>query len=97
MTDTYDVSNKNQTHLHAPQKPYMLHAPVATAPNLVANQFITPSEQLHIPTKPAAAANTQCNQSAVQSNIEQKVPALLSVPAAKVPTSSASHTSMATH
>ena len=74
--------------MHVPQKPYMLHAPAATPPKLVAHQCITPSEQPHTPAKPAAAANAQCNQSAVQSNTEPKVPSPPSVPAAKVPASS---------
>ena len=82
--------------MYAPQKPYLLHAPAATPHKLLAHQYITPSEQPHTPAKPAAAANTQCNQSAVQSSIEPKVPASPSMPAAKVPASSASHTSMAT-
>ena len=75
---------------------YMLHALATTPPKLVAHQCITPSEQLHTPAKPAAA-NTQCNQSAVQSNTEPKVTAPPSVPATKVTVSSASHTSMTTH
>ena len=48
--------------MHAPQKPYMLHAPAATPPKLVAHQCITHSEQPHTPAKPTAAANTQCNR-----------------------------------
>ena len=82
--------------MHAPWKPYMLHAQAATPPKFVAHPCITPSEQPCTPAKPAAAANTQCNQSAIQSNTEPKVSASLSVPPAKVPASSASHTSMAT-
>ena len=93
---TSDVSNKDQTHIHAPQKPYMLHAPAATYPKFVTHQCITPSEQPCTPAKPAVAANRQCNLSAVQSRIEPKIPAPASVPATKVPTRSASHTSMAT-
>ena len=96
-TDTSDVSQKTQTSMHVPQKPYMLHAPDATPPNLEAHQCITPSEQPYTPAKPATAANTHCNQSAVQSTTEPRVPSLPSVPAAKVPVSCASHTSMATH
>ena len=69
-TDTPDVSNKPQTDIHAPQKPYILHAPAATLPKLVAHQCIIPSVQPCTPAKPAAAANTQCNQSAVQSSTE---------------------------
>ena len=57
-TDTSDISNKAQTHMHAPQKPYMLYAPAATPPNLAAHQCITPSEQPNTPAKSAAAANT---------------------------------------
>ena len=94
--DTSDVSNKDQIHMHASQKPYMLYAPAATPPILVAYQCNTPSEQPHTPIKPAAAVITQCNQSVVHSSTEPKVPAPLSMPAAKVPPSSASHTSMAT-
>ena len=82
--------------MHAPQKPCMLHAPAATPPNWAPHQCITPSEKPCTAAKPAAAANTQCNQSVVQSNTEPKVPALPSVPATKVLISSASHTSMAT-
>ena len=72
----------------------MLHAPAATPHKSVAHQYITLSEQLCTPAKPATA-NTQCNHSAVQSSTEPKVPASPSVPAAKVPASSTSHTSMA--
>ena len=97
VTDTSDVSNKDHTHMHTQQKPYMLHVPAATPPILVAHQCITPSEQPCTPAKPVAAANTQCNQSAVQFSTEPKVPALPSVPAAKVPASPASHTSVTTH
>ena len=82
--------------MYAPQKPYMLHAPAATPPSLVANQCITPSEQPCTLAKPAAAANIQCNQSAGQFSTEPKVTTPPSVPAAKVLSSSASHTSMAT-
>ena len=95
-TDTSNVSNKAQTNMQAPQKPYMLHAPVATPSKLAAHQRIMPSEQIHTSVKPTAAANTQYNQSAVQSNTEPKVPAPPSVPATKVPASCASHTSMVT-
>ena len=95
-TDTSDVSNKDQTHMHAPWKPYMLHATAATPPNVVAHQCLTPSEP-YIPAKPAATANTQCNQSVVHSSTEPKALAPPSVPAAKVPASLASDTSMATH
>ena len=62
VTDIHNVSNKDQTHMHTMQKPYMLHAPAATPPKLVADQCITPSEQPCTPAKPAAA-NTQCNHS----------------------------------
>ena len=65
-TDTSDVSCSDQTHMHAPLKPYVLHAPAATPPNLAAHQCITSCEQPLTPAKPAAAANIQCNQSAVQ-------------------------------
>ena len=58
VADTSDVSNKHQTHMHAPQKPYTLHAPAATPPKFVAHQCITHSEQPCTPAKPAAAANT---------------------------------------
>ena len=95
VTDTPNVSTKDQTHMHAWQKPYMLHAPSAILPKLVAHQCIIPSEQSCTPSK-SATANTQCNQSAVQSTTEPKVPAPPSMPATKVPASSASHTSMAT-
>ena len=71
----------------------MLHAPAATPPKLVAHQCITLSEQPSIPAKPAAVANTQCNQSTLQSSTEPKVPAPPSVPTTKVPASSVSHTS----
>ena len=81
VTDTSDVSNKDQIYVHAQQKPYMLHVPAATPPNLVAHQCITHRKQPHTPARPAAAANTQCNQSAVKSSIEPKVPALPSLPA----------------
>ena len=91
VIDTPNVSNKDQTHMYAWQKPYMLHAPAATPPNLVAHQCITPSEESHTSAKPPAA-NTQCNQSAVQSSTEPKIPAPPSVPAAKVHANSASHT-----
>ena len=57
---------------------------------------MTPSEQSHTPAKPDAE-NTKCNQSAVQSSMEPKVPAPPSVPPTKVSASFASHTSMATH
>ena len=69
MTDTSDI--KTQTHMHALQKPYMLHAPAATLPKLVAHQCNTPSEQPHTPDKQAAAANTQCNRSAVNQVLSQ--------------------------
>ena len=48
---------------------------------------------------PAETADVapQCKPSAVQASIEQQVPAPPSVPATKVPTSSTSHTSLATH
>ena len=95
-TDTSDVSNKGQTHMHTPQKPKMLHAHAVTPPNLVAHQSITSSEQPHTPPKPVALANTQCNQSAVQSSTEPKVSEPTSVPATKVPANFASYTSMAT-
>ena len=94
VTDTSDVSNKDQTHMYAPQKPYMSHAPAATPPRLVAHQCITPSDQPCTPVKQAAGANTQCTQSAVQSSTEQKVTAPPSVPATNVPAISVSHTSM---
>ena len=81
--------------MHGLQKPYMLHAPTATPPKLVAHQCITHSEQPHTPAK-LAAANVQYNQSALQSSTEPKVLAPPSVPAAKFPASSASHTSVAT-
>ena len=80
--------------MHSPQKPYILHAPAATPPNLVAHQCITLSEHPYTPAKPFAAANTQYNQSAVQYSTEPKVQAPPSVPATKVPASSASLTSM---
>ena len=73
VTDTSDVSNKDQTLMHAIQKPCMLHGTAATAPSLVAHQCFTPSEQPQTPAKPAAAANTQCNPSVIQSSIEPKV------------------------
>ena len=84
VTDTSDVSNKDQPNMHAPQKPYMLHAPAATPLNLVVHQCITSSEQPCTPAKPAAAADTQCSKSALQSSTEPKVSAPPSVPAAKV-------------
>ena len=58
VTENSSVSNKDQTHMYVPQKPYMLHAPAATPPNSVAHQCITPSKQPYIPAKPAAAAMT---------------------------------------
>ena len=60
VTDMPNASNKDQPHMHAPQKPYMVHAPDPTSPKLVVHQYITPSEQPHRPTKPAAE-NTQYN------------------------------------
>ena len=87
--DTSDVFNKTQTQMHAPQKPYMLHASAATPPKLVAHQCITPSEQPCTPAKSAAAPNTQCNQSAVQCSTEPKVSVPPRVPANNVPASSA--------
>ena len=57
VTDTYNVSKKDQNHMHAPQKPYMLHAQPATPPNLVAHKCITPHEQPCTHAKPATAAN----------------------------------------
>ena len=66
--------------MHAPQKLYMSHAPAATPPKLVADQHSTPSEKPCTPAKPATA-NTQCNQSAVQSSTEPKVP----VPVCQLP------------
>ena len=89
--DTCDITNKNQTYRQASQKPYMLHALAATPPKLVAHRCIKLSAQSSTPAKPAVAANTQCNQSAVQSSTEPKVLAPPSVPAAKVPASCASH------
>ena len=74
----------------------MLHAPAATPSMVVAHQCIIPSEQPCTTTKPAAA-NTQCNQNAVQSSTEPNVPAPPSVPANNVPAISTSHTSMVTH
>ena len=54
--DTSHIYNKEQAHMHAPQEPYMLYAPAAAPPKLVAHQCITPSEQACTPAKPAAAA-----------------------------------------
>ena len=47
MTDTSDVSNKDKNYMHAPQKPYILHAKTTTPPSLVAHQCNTPTEQPH--------------------------------------------------
>ena len=73
----------------------MLHAPAAILPNLAVHQCTTTSTQPSTPAKPARVVNTQCNQSAVQSSTEPKVPAPPCVPAPKVAASCASHTSMA--
>ena len=73
-TDTSDVSNKAQTHVHVPQKPFIQNAPAATLPNLAAHQCNTPTAQQHNPAKQAAAVNAQCNQNAVQSTTELMVP-----------------------
>ena len=91
-TDTSDVSNKAQMHVHASQKPYMLHAPAATLPSFASHQCTTPSAWFHTHAKPAAEVNTQYNQHAVQSSTEPMVPAQPSVPDTKVPASPASHT-----
>ena len=80
VTNTPNVSYKDHNHMHAQQKPYMLHAPAAPPPKLVAQQYITPNEKPQTPAKPV---NTQCNQSSVQSSTEPKVPAPPCVPAAR--------------
>ena len=84
--------------MHAPwQKTINYALAAALQPKPAATQYtILSTPHQHTPAK-TADVTPQCNPSAVQASIEQKVPAPPSVPAAKVPASSTSHTSLATH
>ena len=75
--------------MHAPLKPVPNHAPAAAPqPKSAATQCTIPSAQPH-------CTHAECSPEAVQASTEAKVPAPPSVPAAKVPASITSHTSMA--
>ena len=84
--------------MHAPLQKTINHAlAAALQPKPAATQCMIPSTpHQHTPAK-TAAVTPQCKQSAVQASIEQKVPVPPSVPVAKVPASSTSHTSLTTH
>ena len=86
-----NVSTKAQPHVHAPLKPVLNHAPAAAPqPRSAATQCTIPSTPLH-------HTHAKCSPEAVQASIEANVPVPPSVPAAKVPASITSHTSMAPH
>ena len=84
-----DVSTKAQLHVHAPLNPVSNHAPAAAPqPRSAATQCTIPSAPLH-------HTHVKHSPEAVQASTEAKVPVPPSVPAAKVPASITSHTSMA--
>ena len=98
-TADMEISHKVKTHVHAPMQPNVHHAPAGVQPEPAATQCTNPSTQHQCtPAKSTqqVVKTPQCNQSAVQSSTEQKVSVPPSVPAAKVPASSSSHTSLAT-
>ena len=84
-----NVSTKAQPHVHAPLKPVSNHAPAA------APQPRSAATQCTIPSTPPHHAHAKHSPEAVQASTEAKVPAPPSAPAAKVPASITSHTSMA--
>ena len=95
-----EISRKVKTHVHKPIQPNVHHALAGVQPEPAATQCTNPSTQHQCtPAKPTqqVAKTPQHNQSAVQSSTEHKLSAPPSVPAAKVPASSSSHTSLATH
>ena len=95
-----EISHKVETHVHAPIQPNVHHASAGVQTESAATQCVTPSTQHQCtPAKPTqqVVKTPQGNQSAVQSSTEQKVSVPPSAPAAKVPASSSSHTSLATH
>ena len=99
-TADMEISCKVKTHVHAPIQPNVHHAPAGVQTEPAATQCTTPSTQHQCtPAKPTqqVVKTPQCNQSAVQSNTEQKVSAPPSAPATKVPGISSSHTSLATY
>ena len=98
-TEDIEISHKVKSHVHAPIQPNVHHAAAGVQPEPAAAQCTNPSTQhQHTPSKPTqqVAKTLQCNQIAVQSSTEQKVSVPPSVPAAKVPVSLSSHTSLAT-
>ena len=98
-TADMEISCKVKAHVHAPIQPHVHHAPAGVQPEPAANQCTNPSTQHQCtPAKPTQqlAKTPQHNQSAVQSSTEQKVSAPPSGPAANVPASSSSHSSLAT-
>ena len=84
-----DVSTKAQQHVHEPLKPVLNHASAAVP------QPRSAATQCTIPSTPPHCTHANCNPEAVQASTEAKVSAPPSVPAAKVPASITSHTSMA--
>ena len=83
-----DVSTKAQPHVHKPLKPVSNHAPAA------APQPRSAATKCTIPSAPPHCTHAKCSPEAVQASTEAKIPVPPSAPAAKVPASITSHTSM---
>ena len=92
-----DISEKALKPVHAPLQKTTNHAPAAALqPTPAATQCTIPRTPHWCTPAKTVDVTPQWKPSSVQASIEQKVPAPPSVPAAKVPASSTSHTSLAT-